>query len=206
MIGVAALSIFMGGVPRARGDSGSATTISAGDDALSRSASPSSLTPAMPTSPPAYSNAGMPTPMPDGSPAAAPTAAPAAAPEAVSSPAAISPPVNPVAPDGSVLIMDAKNAPGKLISDHDKGQYAAPGNALLVDQRGQRLEVIVNKSAPAPMPVAAQMRAPASAPAAADLSGPENSPRRRKLWLFLSAAGAAAFIFGFARRRRRSQS
>ena len=187
-----ALVLLLGRALSARADSGAATTISAQGEALSRSTSAVSL--AVDTS---FTETGV-----------SSTALPASVSAAAVSVPSVSATAVPPAPSAHVLVMDARDTPGKVIVGHGRRRSAAPGGALLVDRKNRRLEIVPETAAPASEDVEAPHAAPViAAPvfaAPADAAAVDGEPsgavavRRRTAWRLVLGVGAAAFALGLA--------
>ena len=187
---IIALSLLLLAAPCVRADS-----ISAQGSALSRSTSAVSLSPAMPSGPPALSEAGAPDVRADVSVSPAPVS------DAQPAPAAPPAPVPAVAPapTAPVRILDADSGSAKVVVGRGKRRTAVPGGALLVDRQGRRLEVARREAAPTLQVVAAPQAAPALAATASDDGARKNVSARRRNWrLFLGVVGTAAIALGFA--------
>jgi hypothetical protein len=198
-----AILFLMCGAARARADS-DPTTISAQGDALSRSESPVSLTPVMPSGPPAPASAGAPVAKKHPARAAA-TAVPVSAAPSAPAPAA------PMASSTRVVIMDARDTPGKIVvSQGGRGPVLAPGDALITDRKDRHIEILPDNpdaaAKPAASPEPAEPSAvraqapppPADAPAipAADPVGGKPLSHRNP-WPWVLGAGAAVFAAGY---------
>jgi hypothetical protein len=192
-----ALGLLYWNAPRALADSAT-TTISAEDDALSRSESAESLAPGMPSGPPALSGVGAPVLRTGVAPKAAWVPAASAAAAAPVSSRSASPPSS-----AHVSIMDTRDATGKVIVTRGGEPPVVPGGGSIVDDRnGRGLEIVPVEPGSAPAPSAATPAAPSPAPALAPAASGgaehENASRRRRSWQLILGGAAAVFVLGFA--------
>jgi hypothetical protein len=153
----------------ARADADSPTTISSEDHALSRSASAVSLSPAMPSGPPALSSAGA----PDVPPSAAASVAPAFVAGAAPNPALNSAP--PVVPPAAAPVVP-------------------PTAARVVDRGGARSAIAPQMTQPQRPEPAPTPQAAASVPPTAGGAVPDREARNRRLWQAALAFGGAAAV------------
>jgi hypothetical protein len=193
--------------PFSRADS-DPTTISAQGDALSRSESAVSLTPAMPSAPPPPTSAGTPVVKKRAPRAVAPGTKAEPIPDAPS----VAAPASPPASSDHVVILDSRDTPGKIIVSHGgRGPVLAAGDGLLTDRKDRHIEIVpegaVSPREPLPAleldepaAAAAQIPTPAiAAPAAPtkDPPAPDAARKRASPWPWILGAVAAVFAAGF---------